>query len=228
MSISAITSAGSTACKKVLNSGFMKYCAKQYEKDNVKFITGVAITSIVLKDALGCYMYVTQSLKNKDIPEEKRAFVAALDLANGGLMIGAQLLAYFTISNKKVQEKMFNALFGKILNRSFRKGVVDRLSKTDTYSELGKKVLNKNYFDFHKSAIGALGMFTTLVGSTIVAKRMVVPFIATPLATYLKENHMGGKKGQKQLTEQLPQDANRQFMQKKLGNYNIDNFRQSK
>lgn len=52
-----------------------------YEKDNAKFMSAIGVTSIVLKDGLGCYLYVKQSLNNEKIPEDKRKFVAALDLA---------------------------------------------------------------------------------------------------------------------------------------------------
>ena len=168
MSIQAISKNGIAICKKLANCKVMKKIAKNYEKDNIKFITNVAITSIVLKDALGCYLYVTQSLNNKKIPEEKRGFVAALDLANGGLMIGSQILAALTIGHKKVQEKMFNAIFGKKLNRSFRKYIVDKIAKNPKYANLGKKMLNDNFKSVNKTAASALGAFTTLVASTIV------------------------------------------------------------
>lgn len=97
-------------CKPMKNKVF-----PNYEKDNAKFMSMIGVTSIVLKDGLGCYFYVKQSLNNDKIPEDKRKFVAALDLANGGLMIAMQLLMFFTISNKKVQGKIFNKLFGKTL-----------------------------------------------------------------------------------------------------------------
>ena len=35
------------------------------------------VSSIILKDGIGCAMYVTQSLNNDKIPEKKRKFVAA-------------------------------------------------------------------------------------------------------------------------------------------------------
>ena len=226
MPVQAIAKQGVSLYKWAANSKVMKAIAKNYERDNLKFITGVAITSIVLKDALGCYMYVKQSLNNKKIPEEKRAFVAALDLANGGLMIASQLLAFFTISNPKVQQKMFNALFGKSMNRSFRKGIIDQLEKNPKFQSLGKKMLNDNFKEFTKTASGALNMVTSLVASTIFAKRMVVPFIATPLATYLKENHMGGKKEESQATS--PEMVCQKHLQNNLNKYSVDNFTKSK
>lgn len=36
-----------------------------YEKDNAKFMSAIGVTSIVLKDGLGCYLYVKQSLNNE-------------------------------------------------------------------------------------------------------------------------------------------------------------------
>ena len=224
MPIQAISKNGLSICKKLTNSKIMKRIAQNYEKDNIKFITGVAVTSIILKDALGCYMYVTQSLNNKKIPEEKRGFVAALDLANGGLMIGTQIIAALTISNKKVQQKIFNAIFGNKLNRSFRKGIIDKLAKDPKFSSLGKKMLNDNFKDVTKTASDALGAFTTLVASTIVAKRMVVPFISTPLATYLKENYLEKGKGQDKTKTESPEQVCQKQLQNNLGKYSVDNF----
>lgn len=218
----SINSIGANIFSKMANCKMMKTLAKNYEADKTKFITGVAVTSIVLKDALGCYMYVKQSLNNEKIPEEKRAFVAALDLANGGLMIAAQLLAFFTISNKKVQEKLFNSLFGKTINRSFRKNVIEKLANNSKFTGLGKKLLNDKFAAYKKTAINAFGMFTSLIASTILAKRVVVPFIATPLATYLKDKYMDKSKDKGCKNSQ--QEICKKYIKKNIEKYNIDNF----
>src|SRR5574344_2832792 len=94
-----------------------KFCS-YYRKDATKFISGVAVSSVVLKDGAGCYLYVNQSLHNKKIPEDKRKFVAALDLTNGGLMILTQILMFLTISSKKCQDKMFKSMFGKYFDKT--------------------------------------------------------------------------------------------------------------
>ncbi len=160
----------------------MQIVNNNYIKDNTKFITGLGVASIVLKDGVGCYMYVTQSLNNKEIPDDKRKFVAALDLANGGLMILTQLGMFFTISNKKVQEKMFNKLFGKYFDRAASKGYQAKLKNNDLLKDMKgtdfHRVLNKA----RKDVKGAFENVTSLVAASIVAKRMLVPFIATPLA----------------------------------------------
>lgn len=168
-------------CKPMKNKVF-----PNYEKDNAKFMSMIGVTSIVLKDGLGCYFYVKQSLNNDKIPEDKRKFVAALDLANGGLMIAMQLLMFFTISNKKVQGKIFNKLFGKNFTRAADKALQAKLNKIDKLKGMSGK-------DFHiareadkKGLKNAFGYLISLAAATLIAKRIIVPFIATPLADKTK------------------------------------------
>lgn len=162
----------------------MNYVGKNYQNNNTRFIAGLGILSIVLKDGMGCYMYVKQSLNNKKIPEDKRKFVAALDLANGGLMIATQLLTFFTISNKKVQTKIFDKFLGRLFERPARKGYQALLNKTNP--EVTGKAFNDMFGTFKGKTRDTLGFLTALVASTIFAKRVIVPFIATPLAEKAK------------------------------------------
>ena len=171
------------AVKWLSNTKLMKNKVfPNYEIDNAKFMSMIGVTSIVLKDGLGCYLYVKQSLNNKKIPEDKRKFVAALDLANGGLMVGMPLLTFFTISNRKVQDKIFNKLFGKNFTRAADKAMKAALQKSD-------KLKNITGQEFHyareadkKGLKNAFSYLTSLAASTLLAKRVIVPFIATPLA----------------------------------------------
>lgn len=164
----------------------MGYVRKEYCNKNMGFINGIAITSIVLKDGLGCYMYVKQSLNNEKIPEDKRKFVAALDLANGGLMIAMQILMHMTISNKLMQSKMFNGLFGKYFNRSVTKGYQAILKNQDKYKAMTGKEFSDAMEVIHDKAVEAFSNITSLVAATIIGKRVIVPFIATPLADKTK------------------------------------------
>lgn len=172
------------------NSGVVGSVCKQFRKDNTKFITGLGLTSIILKDGLGCYMYVKQSLNNKKIPEDKRKFVAALDLANGGLMILLQIATFLTISKDSVQKKIFNTLFDKLFNRASRKGYQKLLDGQS-------KEFGKVFSDFHGKSVKTFGALTSLVAAAIIAKRIFVPFIATPLAektkAYLYKDEKGNK-----------------------------------
>ena len=84
---------------------------KKFEIDAEKALATATVTSIILKDGIGCAMYVGQSINNDKIPEKKRKFVAALDLTNGILMIGAQIAMFFAMrkySEKKKKKSLIN------------------------------------------------------------------------------------------------------------------------
>ena len=157
------------------------------KKDNLHFMAMIGVLSIVLKDGLGCYLYVKQSLNNKEIPDDKRKFVAALDLANGGLMIATQILAFFTIQNKTVQKKLFNSLFGKKFTRTATKATKAKLQKmNDKFKNMTGEEFYKGHDEYKNGISKAFGYLITLAASSIFAKRVVVPFIATPLADKTK------------------------------------------
>ena len=157
------------------------------KKDNLHFMAMIGVLSIILKDGLGCYLYVKQSLNNKEIPDDKRKFVAALDLANGGLMIATQILAFFTIQNKTVQKNLFNSLFGKKFTRTAAKATQAKLKKiNDKFANMTGDEFHKGHEDYKKGISTAFGYLITLAASSIFAKRVVVPFIATPLADKTK------------------------------------------
>lgn len=157
------------------------------KKDNLHFMAMIGVLSIVLKDGLGCYLYVKQSLNNKEIPDDKRKFVAALDLANGGLMIATQILAFFTIQNKTVQKKLFNGLFGKKFTRTATKATQAKLKKLGgKFENMTGEEFYKGHDQYKNGISTAFGYLITLAASSIFAKRVVVPFIATPLADKTK------------------------------------------
>lgn len=172
------------------NTRLVGWACKNFREDKVSFVTGLGLFSIILKDGLGCYMYVKQSLHNKKIPEEKRKFVAALDLANGGLMIGMQLLTFFTVSNKTFQKKVFNRIF-TVFSRASSKAC------SKIIKESGKEY-KKAWYSLEKKSQDTFGKLTALVAAVIIGKRVVVPFIATPLAektkAYLYKNDKTGAK----------------------------------
>lgn len=157
------------------------------KKDNLHFMAMIGVLSIVLKDGLGCYLYVKQSLNNKEIPDDKRKFVAALDLANGGLMIATQILAFFTIQNKTVQKKLFDSIFGKKFTRTATKATQAKLKKLDDkFKNMTGTEFYKGHDEYKNGISKAFGYLITLAASSIFAKRVVVPFIATPLADKTK------------------------------------------
>lgn len=166
---------------------------KQYQANNLSFIGKLAIASIVLKDGLGCYMYVKQSLSNKKIPEDKRKFVAALDLTNGGLMIASQILMYKAFSNKALQAKLFNGVFKKVFNSKAAKACEAKIKLNPKFKNITPKQFEETFSNFKKDVQGFFEIFTSLVASTIIAKRVIVPFMATPMADKAKgfmDKHM--------------------------------------
>lgn len=175
--------------KKLSETKFLRYVSGKYnatEAEKLKFMSTIGVSSIVIKDGLGCYLYVKQSLNNDKIPADKRKFVAALDLANGGLMIGMQLLTFFTISNEKLQKKVFNKIFGKRFERSATKGMQAILNNQEKLKGMTGEEFHKGMGKYQKNIFSAFSYLTTLVASSIFAKRVVVPFIATPLADKTK------------------------------------------
>ena len=168
---------------RLSESNFMNYGYDKFGSNIRSFIDGVGILSIILKDGLGCYMYVTQSLHNKSIPEDKRKFVAALDLTNGGLMIAAQIIMHKTISNKIIQSKMFNKMFGKQFDRNTSKMLHSILKRTDKFKDVTPEQVSEVLAQYKGDACDAFGSLTSLIAATTVGKRVIVPFIATPLAS---------------------------------------------
>lgn len=117
----------------------------------------IALLSTTTKDLVNCGYYTTQSLNNKKIPEEKRKFVAGIDLSNGILNVLSQLTIGMYIKNKT--PAAFDFLFKN--------------------SKMGKNAYN--------AAKGGFSLIVTLVVAQVLLKRILTPFIATPMAHYFKE-----------------------------------------
>ena len=177
----------------IANTKLMGKICDKFEMTPEKAASIASIVSIVGKDGIGCYMYVNQSLHNEKIPEEKRSFVAALDLTNGGLMILAQLLMFFTFQNKKFQGKMFGKLFDKTFSDKARKNFASYMRSKPEYAKMSKEEIFKSFDKIKQSTKDIFGSLTSLVAATILAKRVIVPFIATPMASWAQKKMMGDK-----------------------------------
>ncbi len=168
------------------NTKFVKNTlGRKYQINDDNIITAVGVGSVVAKDGVGCALYTYQSLHNENIPEDKRPFVAALDLTNGVLMITTQIL--MTIGFAKVQKKLFAKTLGKYFNRSAAKGYQSVLSKTEKFKGIGGDEFHPAFDKYKGTVLSAFSQITGLAVSTIVAKRMVVPFLSTPLADKAKK-----------------------------------------
>ena len=192
--ISPVTNLVTTVTRKadkwISRTSAVKKTAEKFQdpKGNAAWIAGLGVASIVLKDGYGCYLYVTQSLNNKKIPEDKRKFVAALDLTNGGIMMLLQILMTYTISKKAFQAKMFDKMFGKMFNRQASKSMQAIMESKDHLKGKvkGNQQFHREFEGYKDAAISALGTLTTLIAATTVGKRILTPLIATPLADKAK------------------------------------------
>lgn len=173
--------------KFIANTKAMKTLCDKFEMTPEKAIAGTAIASIASKDALGCGLYVWQSMHNEKIPEEKRSFVAALDATNGILMIASQLLMFFTISNKKFQEKLFGKMFKHIFSNENKIAYVSHMRARPDYKALSKETIGKEFDKIKERTQETFKFLSALIASTTLAKRVIVPFIATPMAGWAKD-----------------------------------------
>ena len=152
----------------------------------------LALYSTTTKDAVNCYYYTTQSYNNKEIPEDKRKFVAGIDLANGILNVITQLTLGLVVN------KQSDKLFEKI----FKGGIVAKPENIAKYKQKVNALLQKSTLTKHissteaeikdaikktnKIAKGGFGVIAVLIVTQIIAKRMIVPFLSTPLAGFFK------------------------------------------
>lgn len=207
--IDGITSGIMTGVSKALGAASkakpIKWIGKKFQENPEQALALTTVASIVVKDGVGCYKYVTQSLKNDRIPEKQRSFVAALDLTNGILMILAQIGMFFAM--KKFSEPIFNKLFKKSFNEKNAKDIVTRIRKLqhDAGKEVSRKLtIEKEYQKVRDDALTVFKFVADIGAATILGKRVIVPFIATPLANVVKDK----MEAKKHKDDQKPEENN--------------------
>lgn len=112
-----------------------------------------------IKDMAGCFLYVSASLNNKKLPEEKRKFMACLDACNGVISVALQVAAGMCLTSPKVIDWVSETFFGQ-------------LNKIDP-----------NKF---KAVKGGIKQFASIAVTTIIVKRVLSYLISTPAAGKLK------------------------------------------
>lgn len=166
----------------------VKKLTKSFQEHPEAALTATTVGSIIAKDGIGCYKYVTQSLNNKEIPEDKRNFVASVDLTNGILMIGTQIAMFFIM--KKFSEPMFNKFFQKSFNPKAKRDILTKVRmQSQKMGEIPPRKIEaeKAYEEVRSNAL-TLFKFVFDVGiATIVGKRVITPFLSTPLADIVQK-----------------------------------------
>lgn len=175
----------------------LKKLGQCFEKHPEDALAAATVLSILFKDGIGCAMYVTQSLNNKKIPEEKRKFVAALDLTNGGLMIVAQIAMFLAM--RKYSGPLFKKLFAKSFSDIAKSNTITRIRRDAAKAgrTVAKKLKIEKVFDkVEKSGLDVFKFILDTSAATIVGKRIIVPLIATPFAKKV-EKWMDKNNGEK-------------------------------
>ena len=167
----------------------------------------IATVSNVSKDAVNCAYYTIQSLNNERIPDDQRNFVAALDLSNGIMNVGIQLLMAFGITemitsifdNKIAKLKDFSA-DEKVIKDAFESLTAELKNKTNL------EEFTKNYKQMIKKRkdLARLGftVLTVNIAMQILTKRIITPLVATPMASFFKDKFdKPGEKNEKKEPE---------------------------
>ncbi len=152
----------------------------------------IATVSNVSKDAVNCAYYTMQSLNNERIPEDQRKFVGALDLSNGILNVGIQLLMSFGIADlitslfdDKIAKHPDFSPNDEVIKRKFEKLSAELKAKTspeEFAKEYSKLVKNRA-----KLARTGFTVLAVNIAMQILTKRIITPLIATPMASFFKK-----------------------------------------
>lgn len=149
----------------------------------------IALVSTITKDAVNCYYYTTQSYNNKKIPEDKRKFVAAMDFVNGVLNVGIQFLLGSIVESKG--EQIFDALtkskFSTEAVEKFRNKLLASSNKKVNLLAESVDLIKNGLKNHQKACKSGFKVLSVLLVTQVFVKRVIVPFIATPLASLAKK-----------------------------------------
>lgn len=164
-------------------------------KNPEAFAVTMLVTSLVSKDAVNCYYYVTQSLHNEKIPEDKRKFVAALDGMNGVMNVVGQILITM-LAEKALSKYVFNKLIASKLDDDtlavHAKKIVESSAQKLDIEKVKAALLKKNnsVSTRYKGLETGLRVLLGFLMTAAFAKRVLTPLIATPLAGWFKDKYM--------------------------------------
>ena len=185
-----VNAVGWTLSKGVASKPYKWLENKVNRKTADDIIAYTTIGSVAAKDIVGCGMYVYQSLHNDKIPDKRRKFVAALDLTNGILMVTSQIAMFFAM--RKINDKLFPKLFKSFNSEAFpylarASRVIQRTVLKNPKKVDDKSILRNEHLKMKDIAFSTFKSVTELAAATILAKRVLVPFIATPLASKVEK-----------------------------------------
>ncbi len=142
--------------KPVTQSKILNNHLKRVISDDA-FAAKTIVVCSVLKDVFAYSVRYKTTMENKKIPEKRRPFVAAMDLASGIVTAIAQIAVGFSIANPKLQNALWNKMF-----------------KNAQFKHIG-------------AAKKSFATILALVGSGVITERIIVPLLATPLAAFVEK-----------------------------------------
>ena len=179
---------------KVIDSFYNSNIGKKLANPKATVATAAMIATVsnVSKDAVNCAYYTIQSLNNDRIPEDQRKFVAALDLSNGIMNVGVQLLMSFGIAD--LITSIFDNKIGKIRDFSDKKEIIQQEFNKLT-EEQKKRITKEEFAKGYKKLVkknkdlARLGftVLTVNIAMQVLTKRIITPLVATPMASFFKE-----------------------------------------
>jgi len=120
-----------------------------------KTLTHALLLTSVSKDVFAFALRVHNAHKNEDIPKEKRDFVVKMDAVTGVTTAVVQLGTGLLVASDKVQNAVTDKLFKSIADDA--------------------KAL--------KYAKGAFRTLSSVILATLLAKRLVVPYVSSKIAS---------------------------------------------
>jgi len=166
--------------KYFANSNLMERACQRYRANDGSYITAFSVGALIAKDAYNCGIYVAKNERNQAIPEDKRRYISMFDIMNFLLITGVQLLTYATIAKKATQAKIFDKVLGKHFNPEKLSEIEKKLQKK--FPDMSADEISENINKYKGSVALAFKHLFSLVTTVILAKRVLVPLIATPLA----------------------------------------------
>lgn len=145
---------------KVSNSAFVKNHVTKSIKDP-SFLTKTLLLTSVSKDIFAYAIRVKNTAKNKEIPEDKKHFIMTMDAVTGVATTVVQLGTGFLIANKKLQDKVCSKIFSNLEKNSRA----------------------------YKNASRGFAALSTLIGATLLAKRILVPAISSKITGKIEQNY---------------------------------------
>lgn len=136
--------------------------------------TGKIATSLIMKDAVGCALYVSQARSNEKFTPPQRSDIANYDLANGLINIALQLAAVKPIENlmtKVVDSKLAKKMFANLDERL-----------ADTNDENVMKLLKNK----KRIVEGTVALFSVIICQYFI-KRVVSPYFSVPVGEKSKQ-----------------------------------------